>query len=118
MDASTYIQAFLVLILVLGLIVALSAGLKRLGMAGGGGPLGRKRRLATIEALMLDGRHRAILIRRDDVEHLVVVGPNTSHVIEHGIPARVMQEEPASAAAAAPSPISALSQFLSKDKKP
>ncbi len=88
MDFALYLKAFLGLALVIGLILGLSAGLKRLGIGDGlRGPLGRKRRLATVEAVMIDGRHKAVLLRRDDVEHLVLIGPNTSQVIEHGIPA-------------------------------
>jgi flagellar protein FliO/FliZ len=79
MDLETYFKAFLGLTIVVGLILGLSYVLKRLGFADGlRGPLGRKRRLATVEAVMLDSRHKAVLIRRDEVEHLVLVGPNTS----------------------------------------
>lgn len=86
MEFTTYLQAFLGLAIVLGLILGLSYGLKRLGFGDGlKGPLGRRRRLGTVEAVMLDGRHKAILLRRDDVEHLVLIGPNTSQVIETGI---------------------------------
>jgi flagellar protein FliO/FliZ len=88
MDFMLYLKAILGLAIVVGLILGLSAGLKRLGIGDGlRGPLGRKRRLATVEAVMIDGRHKAVLLRRDDVEHLVLIGPNTSQVIEHGIPA-------------------------------
>jgi flagellar protein FliO/FliZ len=88
MDFALYLKAFLGLAIVLGLILGLSAGLKRLGIGDAlRGPLGRKRRLSTVEALMLDGRHKAVLLRRDNVEHLVLIGPNTSQVIERGIPA-------------------------------
>lgn len=87
MDFATYFKAFLGLAIVLGLILGLSWLLKRLGLGDFKGPLGRKRRLMTVEAVMLDSRNKAILLRRDDVEHLVLVGPNTSQIIETGIPA-------------------------------
>ncbi len=88
MEFTTYLKAFLGLAIVLGLILGLSWLLKRMGFGDGlKGPLGRRRRLSTVEAVMLDGRHKAILLRRDDVEHLVLIGPNTSQVIERGIPA-------------------------------
>ena len=87
MDTLTYIKAFLGLAIVLGLILGLSYGLKRLGFGDLKGPLGRRRRLATVEAVMIDGRNKAVLLRRDNVEHLVLIGPNTSQVIESGIPA-------------------------------
>lgn len=86
MDFATYFKAFLGLAIVLGLILGLSWLLKRLGLGDFKGPLGRKRRLMTVEAVMLDSRNKAILLRRDNVEHLVLVGPNTSQIIETGIP--------------------------------
>jgi flagellar protein FliO/FliZ len=102
MEATAYLRFVLALILVLGMIMALAWGLKRLGIGEGGrGPLSRRRRLRTVESAMLDGRHRAVLIRRDDVEHLVLVGPNTSQVIERGIVPP--PEPPAEAAPAGPS---------------
>ncbi len=86
MEPQSYITAVLVLILVVGLILGLAALLKRFGLADARA-LGRRARLATVESKSLDGRHRLILVRRDDVEHLLLVGPNTSQVIERGIPA-------------------------------
>ena len=95
MDITTYLKAFLGLAIVLGLILGLSYVLKRLGFGDAmRGPLGRKRRLSTVEAVMLDSRHKAILLRRDEVEHLVLVGPNTSQVIETGIPAPAQAPAP------------------------
>lgn len=105
MDFATYFKAFLGLAIVLGLILGLSWLLKRMGFGDAlKGPLGRKRRLATVEAVMLDSRHKAVLIRRDDVEHLVLVGPNTSQVIEQGIPAPPVINVPGTAAAPSGAP--------------
>ena len=42
-------------------------------------------RLSMIESTALDTRHRLFLVRRDDVEHLVLVGPSDSVVVERGI---------------------------------
>lgn len=79
MEISTYLRFVVALILVIGLILGFAWVMKRFGFGGGlQGALGRKRRLATIEATALDSRHRVILLRRDNVEHLVLVGPNTS----------------------------------------
>jgi flagellar protein FliO/FliZ len=86
--------------------------LKRFGLMGGlQGAIGRKRRLGILESAALDGRHRVVLVRRDDVEHLLLVGPNTSQVIETGI------EPPASAIASEQS-LTTFSQFLPPDKEP
>jgi hypothetical protein len=50
---------------------------------------GRKpgRRLDIVEQANVDGRHRLVLIRRDDVEHLVMIGGPVDVVIETGISA-------------------------------
>lgn len=45
-------------------------------------------RLAVIERLALDQRRAFVLIRRDDREHLVFIGPDAQLVIETGILAR------------------------------
>jgi len=114
MDIGIYLRFVLVLVLVIGLILALAWVLKRFGLGSGlHGTLGRKRRLSTIESTALDGRHRVVLVRRDDVEHLLLVGPNTSQVIERGIPVSASDSEP-------PPPMAPglFSQFLPKDKEP
>jgi flagellar protein FliO/FliZ len=51
---------------------------------------GRKpeRRLDIVEQANVDGRRRLVLIRRDDVEHLVMIGGPVDVVIETGISAR------------------------------
>jgi flagellar protein FliO/FliZ len=88
MEVTIYLRFFLVLMVVLGLIFGLGWLLKRIGIGDGArGPLARRRRLGTIESATLDARHKIVLVRRDDVEHLVLVGPNTSQVVESGIPA-------------------------------
>jgi flagellar protein FliO/FliZ len=46
---------------------------------------GRQPRLAVIDAATVDGRRRLILIRRDNVEHLLMVGGPTDVVIEPNI---------------------------------
>src|ERR1700675_2515946 len=46
---------------------------------------GRQPRLAVIDAATDDGRRRLILIRRDNVEHLLMVGGPTDVVIEPNI---------------------------------
>ena len=91
MEASVYIRFVLALILVLGLIMGLAWVLKRVGF-GAGGPIMRRRRLRIVESANVDGRHRVVLVRRDDVEHVLLVGPNTSQVVERGIPAPATPE--------------------------
>ncbi len=82
MDFDIYLRFALALILVLGLIALLAWLLRRFGM---GVKTGKNRRLGIVEVQMLGPRHRLMLIRRDEVEHLVVVGPGSETVIESGI---------------------------------
>ena len=46
---------------------------------------GRDRRLGVVEAASVDGRRKLILLRRDNVEHLILTGGPVDLVIETGI---------------------------------
>lgn len=80
-DFARYLAAF---VLVLGLIGAAGLAARRFGVPGLAKPTGA-RRLKIVETLMLSPRQRLALVRRDDVEHLVLVGPEGASVIEAGI---------------------------------
>jgi flagellar protein FliO/FliZ len=79
-------------VLALGLVLALIAatgwvgrrymGTVRLPKLGG-----RRRRLAVVETLPVDGRTRLFLVRRDGTEHLIMVGANSAVIVESGIAA-------------------------------
>lgn len=43
------------------------------------------RRLAVVEQASVDGRRRLVIVRRDDVEHLIMTGGPVDVVIETGI---------------------------------
>jgi len=49
------------------------------------GGRGRKPRLAVVDAAAVDSHRRIVLVRRDDVEHLVMIGGHNDFVIERGI---------------------------------
>ena len=55
--------------------------------------LGQKRRLSVVEITPLDGRRRLVLLRRDDREHLVILGATGETVVETGITAPVVDEK-------------------------
>lgn len=55
---------------------------------------GRRERISVVETVQIDPRRRAILIRRDDREHLILVGGPTDVVIEGGIEAPYEAAEP------------------------
>ena len=75
------------LIVVIGLLAAFFWGLRRFGgeRLGAAGGRGRQPRLAVIDAAMVDGRRRLVLIRRDNVEHLLIIGGPTDVVVEQNI---------------------------------
>jgi len=85
-DFASYLRFVAALVFVLGLILVAAQVAKKM-MAGKTviRPRGQGRRLAVVEVLPIDARHRAFLIRRDDKEHLIMTGPNGDVVIESGI---------------------------------
>jgi flagellar protein FliO/FliZ len=84
MEFETYLRFILVLIFVLGLVFALGWVLKRSGISGSALP-GKGKRLGVVETAFLGPKHRLVLVRRDEVEHLVLIGPNSNTLIESGI---------------------------------
>src|SRR5215831_18469530 len=54
----------------------------------------RQPRLAVIDAATVDGRRRLVLIRRDNVEHLLMIGGQADIVVESNI-VRATAREPA-----------------------
>ena len=87
MDTATYFKFVAALALVLALIALIAWALKRVGLAGQVARPGRVRRLAVVETLAIDAKHRAVLLRRDGVEHLVVIGATGIAAVETSIPA-------------------------------
>ncbi len=75
--------------LIVAILVIAAAGLYLYTRSHGENPLfaPRERRLAYVERAHLDGGRKLVLIRRDDVEHLLLVGGPIDLVIETGIPA-------------------------------
>jgi hypothetical protein len=57
-----------------------------------------ERRLAVLEQANVDGRRRLILIKRDNVEHLIMTGGPVDVLIESGIGAAPQRSRPALAA--------------------
>lgn len=81
LDLLRYLAA---LLLVLAMIGGAGLAARRFGV-----PLVSKpasdRRLAIVETLMVGPRQRLFILRRDDVEHLVLSGPEGASVIESSI---------------------------------
>ncbi len=87
MDLFDYFRFAAALIFVLGLIGGLAFVTQRFKLVERWSNLspGGDRRLKVIESLALDPRRRLIIIRRDDTEHLLVLGANGETVVETDI---------------------------------
>ena len=84
-DFPQFLRLILAMAFVLSLMGGLAFLLKKLGLSTGSTPVKGQRRLKVIEALALDPRHRAVLLQRDDKQHLVILGPNGDTVVETNI---------------------------------
>lgn len=90
MDYQDYLKFFFALIFVLSLMGGLAYILKRLGWSQGGiSPISSKtkKRMKIVEILPLDARRKAIIIQRDDQEHLVLLSGTGETVVETNIKA-------------------------------
>lgn len=85
MDALAYLRFPLALVFVLALLGLAVWVLRRVGWPTAGGS--RAGRLRLIESLALDPKRRVVLVRRDEVEHVLVVGPEGVVALEGGIAA-------------------------------
>jgi flagellar protein FliO/FliZ len=84
MQAVTFFFAFVAVLAMIGLaawLVRRFAG-NRLGANTN---RGRMPRLAVIDAAAVDGRRRLVLVRRDNIEHLLMIGGPTDIVVETNI---------------------------------
>jgi flagellar protein FliO/FliZ len=80
------VRFFLAFLIVLGLIGAAAWAVRRFGSARLGGAVrGRQPRLAVIEYATVDARRRLLLVRRDNVEHLMMIGGPSDVVVESSI---------------------------------
>jgi len=84
MPTLTFLFAF---IAVLALIAAVAWGVRRFAGNRLGANPNRTRmpRLAVIDAAAVDGRRRLVLVRRDNVEHLLMIGGPSDIVVEANI---------------------------------
>lgn len=88
MDFDVYLRFLFALILVLGLIGALTWAIRRSGFGGQLTPnRGKSPRLKVIEVKVLDSRRKLVLFQVDNREHLVLLGLNQDLLVESGIPA-------------------------------
>ena len=99
----TFFVAFLVVLALIGAAAWLArrfAG-SRLGTNAN---RGRMPRLAVIDAAAVDGRRRLVLVRRDNIEHLLMIGGPTDIVVEPNIVRAQPARDQATTRAAVPAP--------------
>ncbi len=86
MEYSDYLRFVAAFGFIIGLILVCAWGARRMGLTPQIGATENNKRLAVIETLNLDAKRKLILIRRDDKEHLLLVG-ETDMTIEGGFDA-------------------------------
>lgn len=101
--AARFVIAFVVVLLLIGILAWLVRRFGSGALTSSGGR-GRQPRLAVIDAATVDARRRLILVRRDNVEHLLMIGGPSDVVIESNIvrAAATSREAPAPRSVAAP----------------
>ncbi len=85
-SGNTILTMILALGIVLVLIVLAVWVLKLISNVSGNAARGRNRRLAVVDTLALDQKRQLLIVRRDDVEHLILTGGPHDVVVETGIP--------------------------------
>ena len=90
MEFAGYLRFVLALAFVLALIGLLAAVARRYGFGFPATALKAvgRRRLKVVEVTPVDARRRLVLVRRDDTEHLILLGQSGELVVETGIAAR------------------------------
>ncbi|HPQ50932.1 MAG TPA: flagellar biosynthetic protein FliO [Alphaproteobacteria bacterium] len=89
MDTIELVRFFVAFLFVMALMGGLWLALRKLGL-NGHIPVTQisKRRLKIVEVMALDPRRKAIILRRDDKEHLVILGSSGETVVESSFPAK------------------------------
>ena len=106
-DPVRVLVAFVAIIALMAGFVYLLHWFRTRGLGSSGAGRSRQPRLAVIDAASVDARRRLVLIRRDNVEHLIMIGGPTDVLIEpnivRAIPAAPVREvTPARAADSLP----------------
>ena len=103
------VRFFVAFLIVLGVIGAIWWMVRRSGSGRlGASTRGRQPRLAVIDYASVDNRRRLILVRRDNVEHLLMIGGPTDIVVEPNI----VRAVPAAREGRAPAGIEAITRAI------
>jgi flagellar protein FliO/FliZ len=82
LDVENLLKFAAALAFVVAMIAAVAWLARRFVPGAGAVQGGKRRRLQIVESLPLDTKTRAVLLRRDETEHLVVIGPDSVAVVE------------------------------------
>ncbi|NVK17425.1 MAG: FliO/MopB family protein [Methylocystaceae bacterium] len=85
MDITDYLRFVFALAFVIALIGLLAFMAKRYGMGYRNVARNTQRRLSISEIMPVDNKRRLVLIKRDDKEHLLMIGGETDLVVEQNI---------------------------------
>jgi len=87
MDFTDYFRFLLALVFVLAMIGILALLARRAGIGYPANPVRNtgEKRIQVVETAQVDGRRRLVLVKRDHVEHLLILGQNSETIIETGI---------------------------------
>ncbi|MBI1210920.1 MAG: hypothetical protein GC190_05620 [Alphaproteobacteria bacterium] len=94
MDPTEYLRFAAALIFVLALIGAAAFALRAFGFMTPGNRNKGERRLNIIESLMLDPRRRLMIVRRDNVEHVLLLGLSGETIVERAIKTPEISTDP------------------------
>lgn len=96
LDLNTVILSIAGLLFIVALLVLTVWAFKAIFGQGDTGTAkkGRERRLSVVETAQVDGNRKLCLVRRDDVEHLLIIGGPVDLVVETGIKGRPMPLQP------------------------
>ena len=90
--STDYLRFAFALAVVLGLIMLCAWLVRRFRIGSFAGHIGQSERLQLMETLSIGSQQRLVLVRRDDREHLLLLGPEKGTLIESGIHQRITTE--------------------------
>lgn len=85
MLSAEILRIFFGFVAVLGLIGLSALAARKFGLAAATGGLSRKRRLSVVETLAIDARRRAVIVKCDGKEHLILLGTTGETLVDSNI---------------------------------
>jgi len=94
MDPLQYLKYLVGLLIVLGLIALVTLAARKFGMVPKADRKpGSPKRLSVSDVMSIDAKRRLVLVRRDEQEHLLLLGPERDLVVEQNIPSAISETE-------------------------